>query len=63
MNPRLVIDKSALQRIGADAFDELTMWFDVLATPTLLHEIIVNLQRTNPVKKGRRLPTDVLPFL
>lgn len=60
MNPRLVIDKSAIQMMGADAFDEMTLWFDVVATPTLLHELISNLKRTNPVKKGRRLPIDVL---
>jgi hypothetical protein len=26
---------------------ELTMWFDVIATPTLVHEIISNLRKTN----------------
>jgi hypothetical protein len=46
--------------MGADAFDEMTLWFDVVATPTLVHELISNLKRTNPVKKGRRLPIDVL---
>lgn len=46
--------------LGAEAFDELTMWFAVMATPTLLNEIISNLQLTNQLKKGRRLPIDVL---
>ena len=46
--------------MGADAFDEMTLWFDLVATPTLLHELISNLNRTNPVKKGRRLPIEVL---
>jgi len=29
------------------------MWFDVIATPALVHEIISNLRKTSPVKKGR----------
>lgn len=60
MNPRLVIDKSAIQMIGADAFDEMELWFDVVATPTLLHEIISNLKRANLLRKGKRLPIEVL---
>ena len=34
-------------------YEELTMWFDVIATPALVHEIISNLRKTSPVKKGR----------
>lgn len=60
MGPRLIVDKSALQMIGREAFDEMTLWFDIVATPTLVRELISNHNRTNPVKKGRRLPEDVL---
>lgn len=34
MGPRLVVDKSALQMMGREAFDEMTSWFDIVATPT-----------------------------
>jgi len=54
LGPRLVIDKSALQGLSADELDEMKRWFEVIATPTLIHEVISNLRKTNPLKRGQR---------
>lgn len=60
MLPRLIIDKSIIQMLGADLIAELTLWFDLVTTPTLYHEIIGNLREPGTPKTGKRLPKDVL---
>lgn len=46
--------------MAADDLDEMKRWFSLVATPTLIHEVISNLRKTNPLRKGQRMPLDVL---
>lgn len=61
--PRLIIDRSALQMLGADLVDELTIWLTPVVIPTLLRELIGNLSKEYTPRKGKLPPQDVLRAL
>lgn len=46
MGPTILLDKSTLQSLGKDAIHELTRYFRVTIPPTLLCEILADLEKT-----------------